>query len=81
MKTAISIPDNLFEAADSLAERLGISRSQLYRRAVEQYLKTQGQDIIRESLDEVYENENTSGLDPAIEILQEKSVDRETGDW
>ena len=81
MKTAISIPDNLFEAADSLAERLGISRSLLYRRAIEQYLKTQGQDIIRESLDEVYENENTSGLDPAIEILQEKSVDRETGDW
>jgi len=81
MKTAISIPDSLFEAADTVAERMGISRSLLYQRAVEQYLKAQGQDVIRESLDEVYENEDTSRLDPAIEFLQEKSVDSEKDDW
>ena len=81
MKTAISIPDGLFEAADSLAGRLGISRSLLYQRAVEQYLKAQGQDIIRESLDEVYENEDTSRLDPAIEFLQERSIDAERDGW
>jgi len=81
MKTAISIPDSLFEAADTVAERMGISRSLLYQRAVEQYLKAQGQDIIRESLDEVYEDEDTSRLDPAIEFLQERSVDSEKDDW
>jgi predicted transcriptional regulator len=81
MKTAISIPDSLFEAADTVAERMGISRSLLYQRAVEQYLKAQGQDIIRESLDEVYEDEDTSRLDPAIEFLQERSVDSEKGEW
>jgi predicted transcriptional regulator len=81
MKTAISIPDGLFEAADSFAERMGISRSLLYQRAVEQYLKTQGQDVIRESLDEVYQEEDSSRLDPAIEFLQERSVDTEKDDW
>jgi predicted transcriptional regulator len=81
MKTAISIPDSLFEAADTVAERMGISRSLLYQRAVEQYLKAQGQDIIRESLDEVYEDEDTSRLDPAIEFLQERSVGPEKDDW
>ena len=79
MKTAISLPDSLFDAADSLAERLGISRSLLYQRAVENYLKAQGHDIIRESLNEVYEKEDTSRLDPAIQYLQETSVEED--DW
>jgi metal-responsive CopG/Arc/MetJ family transcriptional regulator len=81
MKTAVSMPDSLFQAADALAERMGISRSLLYRRAVEQYLKAQGEDIIRESLDELYESEDTSRLDPAVEFLQERSIDSEKDDW
>ena len=81
MKTAISIPDSLFEAADTVAERMGISRSLLYQRAVEQYLKAQGQDVIRESLDEVYQDESTSRLDPAIEFLQERAIDTDEDDW
>ncbi len=81
MKTAVSIPDSLFEAADTLAERMGISRSLLYQRAVEQYLKAQGQDVIRESLDEVYGSEDTGRLDPAIEFLQERSIDSGQDDW
>jgi len=79
MKTAISVPDSLFEAADNLAERLGISRSLLYQRAVEHYLKAQGHDIIKESLDEVYEKDDNSRLDPAIQYLQETSVEED--DW
>ena len=38
MKTAISIPDPLFERADQLAQKLGKSRSQLYRDALDEYL-------------------------------------------
>jgi hypothetical protein len=33
MKTAISVPDDMFEEADRLAKRLGKSRSQLYTAA------------------------------------------------
>lgn len=38
MKTAISVPDGLFERADRLAHRLGKSRSQVYREALAEYL-------------------------------------------
>jgi metal-responsive CopG/Arc/MetJ family transcriptional regulator len=38
MKTAISLPNDVFESADELAQRLGISRSELYATAVAEYL-------------------------------------------
>lgn len=80
MKTAISIPDKLFKAAEDLARRLGISRSLLYQRAIEHYLAAQGHDVIRESLDAVYSDERVeSRLDPAIEFLQNTAI--EGDDW
>lgn len=79
MKTAISIPDKLFQAAEEFARRLGISRSLLFQRAVEHYLRAQGHDVIREALDEVYGPEEQVKLDPAIEYLQAESV--EGDDW
>ncbi len=39
MKTAISIPDELFRTADDLARRQGKSRSQLYAEAMADYLR------------------------------------------
>jgi hypothetical protein len=80
MKTAISIPDPLFEAAERLAQRLGISRSQLYQRAIKRFLETHSQQVIRESLDDMYgEDTALSRLDPAIEYLQDASLDGD--DW
>lgn len=75
MKTAISIPDALFEAAEQLAKRLEISRSELYQRAVKRFVAEHGNDLIRESLDEIYGNDpDGSRLDPAIEFLQNVSL-------
>jgi hypothetical protein len=75
MKTAISIPDPLFEAADKLAGRLGVSRSELYQRAVRGFLEQYGRDVIREKLDGVYgPDEGDPGLDSAIEYLQNESL-------
>jgi hypothetical protein len=80
MKTAISIPDSLFEAADQLADRLGITRSQLYQRAVKRYLQAHSHDVIREKLDEVYGDDGEeSRLDAAIEYLQDASIEKD--DW
>jgi metal-responsive CopG/Arc/MetJ family transcriptional regulator len=44
VKTAISIPDETFEAAERLAQRQGRSRSELYAAAVREYLKRHGHD-------------------------------------
>jgi predicted transcriptional regulator len=46
MKTAVSIPDELFARGESLAKRLGMSRSALYRRALQEFVdRTDDQDI------------------------------------
>jgi predicted transcriptional regulator len=51
MKTAISIPDELFAQADDLARRLSQSRSELYSRAVREYVAKHAPDRVTESLD------------------------------
>lgn len=54
MKTAISLPDDLFESADALAKRLGVSRSELYATAVAEFLAKHQDAKVTERLDEVY---------------------------
>ena len=78
MKTAISIPDPLFEAAERLAKRLGISRSELYQRAVRNYLRQRRGEGVTEALDEIYgAGEETAALDPLLDEMQRASVDPE----
>lgn len=74
MKTAISIPDNLFEAAEKVARRLGISRSELYQRAVARYLEQQSRDVVRDALDTVYGKQSNRELDPLIKAAGEHIV-------
>lgn len=73
MKTAISIPDKLFKAADELAKWLGISRSELYSKAVEDFLKHNKSKGVTEKLDEIYGTENNS-LDDKLYRIQSKSI-------
>lgn len=53
MKTAVSIPDDVFEDAEKLAQRLKTSRSQLYSRALKELLARQDEDEITRSIDRV----------------------------
>ncbi|HEY3356452.1 MAG TPA: hypothetical protein VGQ83_24590 [Polyangia bacterium] len=78
MKTAISIPDAVFEAAERTAKRLGMSRSQLYAEAVADYVKRHRALGVREALDAVYAVE-PSGLDRDLAAMQAASLPRE--DW
>lgn len=73
MKTAISLPDALFESADALAEELGLSRSALYARAVEEFLARHRDRDITARLDEVY-RDHSGTLDPALRAAQGRSV-------
>jgi len=54
MKTAISIPDSVFQAADTLADQLGVSRSALYTAAISDYLTRRTGEQITSRLDQVY---------------------------
>lgn len=51
MKTAISIPDEVFASAEALAAELNQSRSQLYSRAVREYVARHSPDNITAALD------------------------------
>jgi metal-responsive CopG/Arc/MetJ family transcriptional regulator len=71
MKTAISIPDPVFEAAERLARRLGKSRSQLYTEALQALLDQRREQSITERLNEIYDAEpELAELDPVLNALQ-----------
>jgi predicted transcriptional regulator len=83
MKTAISVPDPVFEAAERLAQRLGKSRSQLYTEALETYLAQQRDAGVTERLNEIYgADPQLSKRDTVLEIIQWQSVRATPGsDW
>jgi metal-responsive CopG/Arc/MetJ family transcriptional regulator len=54
MKTAISLPDELFEEADAVAMQIGVSRSQLYATALEEYVAKFRSEQITSQLNAVY---------------------------
>jgi metal-responsive CopG/Arc/MetJ family transcriptional regulator len=78
MKTAVSIPDRIFEEAERLAKQRGLSRSELYAQAVAEYVKDQRHAGVREQLDAIYEAApDASALDPLIERIQTASLPKE----
>ena len=76
MKTAISLPDPLFNAADALASRLGVSRSELYATALAEFVAKHTDAEVTARLNEVYAHEDSS-LDPALRGAQRESIGRE----
>ena len=76
MKTAISIPDELFKEADHLADRLGISRSELYTSAVAEYIEDHQKEAVTEKLNEIYENQ-PSPVDAGLNTLQYSSLQKD----
>lgn len=77
MKTAVSIPDPIFEAADRLARRRRISRSELYAEALARLLDSDESTEVTARLDDVY-GERPSTLDTDLAALQALAIDE---DW
>lgn len=76
VKTAISIPDPLFEAADRLARRRKMSRSALYAEALERLLAEHTGDDVTAQLDEVYA-EQSSTIDEVVIAAQADALREE----
>jgi len=73
MKVAVSIPEDLFESAESLGKRLRVSRSRLYATALAEFLaKHQGRKLT-DRLNQVYGAED-SRLDDRLARMQRRSV-------
>ncbi len=73
MKTAISIPDPIFEEAEGLAKRLGVSRSELYAKAVAAFVEEHRGEQIIEALNKIYGQE-PSELEADLQQLQEQAL-------
>ena len=75
MKTAISLPDELFAEAEALALQLETSRSQLYAAALREFLARHQPDGVTAALDVVYESE-PSNVDPALAAAAARVLER-----
>ena len=64
MKTAVSIPDDVFEEAERLARRMKKSRSELYSRALADFVACHAQDRVTEAMNQTCEKlgEDTDGF-------------------
>jgi hypothetical protein len=76
MKTAISIPDKVFNSAEKLASRLGKTRSQLYSQAISSYVARHQTDDVTKRLDEIYASQS-SKLDAELGTMQSLTVPKE----
>jgi predicted transcriptional regulator len=77
MKTAVSLPDEVFRLAEAAAGRLRVSRSQLYATAISEFLERRRTDAVTERLDEVY-SRRPAKVDPALRRAQLKSLDKDS---
>ena len=75
MKTAVSIPDALFKAAEAEAKRLGITRSKLYQIALMEYLKLAKSSEIKRRLTESY-TKSPEPVDPFIQAMTDETMRR-----
>ena len=73
MKTAISLPDELFLSANDLAKRQGVSRSRLFAVAVAEYLAKHRDTDVTSKLNEVLARESNV-VEPALRTAQARSV-------
>jgi metal-responsive CopG/Arc/MetJ family transcriptional regulator len=76
MKTAVSVPDELFRQGEAEAKKLRMSRSKLYATALAEFLDRKRSKSITERLNEVY-SKHDSKLDPALERMAIETLRKE----
>lgn len=76
LKTAISIPEDIYRDAEDAAKNLGMTRSRLYSAAVADFLTRYRKDDIKARLNEVHAS-GSAGVDPALAAMQLASLTKE----
>ena len=81
MKTAISIPDDLFEQVTRAAAALGVSRSAFFARAAEHYVQEFEADSLTAELDAVADIINNDASTRAAVEHGRYMLSRDAEDW
>ena len=56
MKTAVSIPDDVFAQAEDLARKTGVSRSQLVSEALREYVARHASEQVTDAMNQVVDS-------------------------
>jgi metal-responsive CopG/Arc/MetJ family transcriptional regulator len=75
MKTAVSLPDKVFRAAERHARRARKSRSQLYAEALSEYLARHAPDEVTEAMNRVVE-QLPDRRDPFVSAAARRILER-----
>jgi len=68
MKTAISIPDDVFAGAERLAHRMNRSRNEVYSAAVREYVARHSDDAVTEAMNAVLDEVGVAVGDPFVAL-------------
>ena len=77
MKTAISIPDEVFDVAEKLARRQGVSRSRLFSDALREYVARHAPDEITDAMNRVVADIGDSDADFAAAAARRVLTDEQ----
>jgi predicted transcriptional regulator len=75
MKTAVSVPDDVFERAERLARRERRSRSEVYSAAIREYVARHEPDEVTDALNEVI-GDIDPPLDPFVRGAGSRVIER-----
>ena len=73
MKTAISVPDDVFELSERLAKKLKVSRSRIFAMGVKKLAEEHDDEALINRINAVCDEVDTS-LDPAIRQYQSRNL-------
>jgi hypothetical protein len=76
MKTAVSIPDDVFAGTERLAQRTKRSRSDIYSEAVREYVARHSSDAVTEAMNSVIERVGGTGTDPFVSLAARNTLEQ-----
>ena len=76
MKTAVSLPDELFQAAERHARRSRKSRSRLYAEAIAEYLDRHAPDEVTAAMDRVVDRLGKTAPDGFVSRAAQCTLER-----
>lgn len=76
MQNELAIPSEIWEAAQQLAGKLGLSSNELFATALSDFIRRYGEVDITAELDKIYADTD-SALDPVLSAMQFTSLPKE----
>jgi len=76
MKTAVSIPDEVFAGAERLAHRTKRSRSDIYSAAVREYVARHSSDAVTDAMNSVLDKVGGNGGDAFVSLAARNTLEQ-----